>query len=110
MFLPQFHPQIKETILNHTLAMSFSHFFNSFIQQIFIGYLFSAVCLLGAGDIILKDFTVQLGEHSVKPPYKTVGLMKRKKYSFVTYEVVIYVYHRCIRMKHTKKIVTFNLK
>lgn len=79
MFLPQFHPQIKETILNHTLAMSFSHFLiHSFNKNL----LFSAVCLLGARDIVLKDFIVQLGEHSVKPPYKTVGRMKRKKIFF----------------------------
>lgn len=55
-------------------------FFYSFIQQILIGHLFSAICLLGAGDIIPMDFTVQLGERSIKTPYKTVGFIKSKNF------------------------------
>lgn len=76
--LPRFHPKIKGTIPDHTLATSFIFFFIHLVKQVFIAHLFSTICLLGASDITLKEVTVQCGEHSVKPPYKTVGLTRSK--------------------------------
>lgn len=110
MSLPRFHPQIKGTVPHHTLAASFIHFVHSLNQQVFIAHLFSALCLRGARDVTLGKVTVQCRGHSVKPPYKTVGLKRSKNILFFEKKKkqLFIHYQGWIRMKI--KAVPFNLK